>query len=93
MKASEHTAETLAQTIIEEIKTRPDLMACKSFSELHDHCDANCLGDQEAVWDHHVGTGEMSNEEHSERMERFSNIADPAQTIVDEWLAAKGKDA
>ncbi len=88
MNPAEHTADTLAQTIIADIIARPELMACASYSELHDHCDANCLGEQETLWEHHVGAGEMTNEEHTARMDRFSKIADPAQAIVHEWLTS-----
>lgn len=38
--------ETLAFSILQEIVTSPQLLACRTFSELHDHCDANMLGDE-----------------------------------------------
>jgi hypothetical protein len=38
-----------AKSMIGIIVTRPDLMACTTFAQLHDHCDANVLGDAEEV--------------------------------------------
>lgn len=49
MTKNTFTVESVAATIIEEIKSDKTLLACKSFVELHDHCDANCLGCQEAL--------------------------------------------
>ena len=39
------------KAFIEAIRTEPVLMACKSFPELHEHCDANTLGCQEELLD------------------------------------------
>ena len=44
----ERAART-AKSMIAAILPRPDLMACQTFSELHDHCDANILGDVEEM--------------------------------------------
>lgn len=51
-------AAEIAKTIIAEILAHPDLLAARTFSELHDHCDANCLGEQEAFLDSCGWTGE-----------------------------------
>src|SRR6185437_4904904 len=42
------TGAEIAATIATEITAHPDLLLACSFAELHDYCDANCLGDQEA---------------------------------------------
>jgi len=42
-------AARLAKAQIAAIMARPDLMACQNFCQLHDHCDANMLGDVEAL--------------------------------------------
>lgn len=44
----ERAART-AKSMIAAILPRADLMACQTFAELHDHCDANILGDVEAM--------------------------------------------
>jgi hypothetical protein len=44
----ERAART-AKSMIAVILARPDLNACWTFSQLHDHCDANILGDVEAM--------------------------------------------
>lgn len=49
MKRHNYTAEYVAETIIADIRKNPTLLACTHFSELHDHCDGNCLGCQEAL--------------------------------------------
>lgn len=51
MKNRNYTVEYVTDTIIADIRKDPTLLACKSFPELHDHCDANCLGCQEALVD------------------------------------------
>jgi hypothetical protein len=51
-------AAEIAKTIIAEILAHPDLLAARTFGELHDHCDANCLGEQEAFLDSCGWTGE-----------------------------------
>lgn len=69
----------LADSIIAEVIAMPDLAEApiKSFSHLHDFCDANCLGDSEA------GCERASN------MEAFTECLDAAQNIVDTWLRAR----
>jgi hypothetical protein len=37
----------LIRSIMNEISSHTDLIECKSFSELHDYCDANMLGESE----------------------------------------------
>jgi len=45
--------DALVASIHAEIDASPALSSCKSFSELHDHCDANCLGEQETFFETH----------------------------------------
>jgi hypothetical protein len=75
MKDLKHTAESIANSIIAEIKKDEVLMACKSFSELHDYCDANCLGCSEELLD------VMS-------LEEAIPILNAAQNEVNLWLLA-----
>lgn len=37
-------AHELAVSIIKEVMTDDELSSCSTFDELHDYCDANCLG-------------------------------------------------
>jgi hypothetical protein len=43
-------AAEIAKTIIAEILAHPDLLAARTFSELHDHCDATALGSKRRFW-------------------------------------------
>lgn len=84
----ERAART-AKSMIAIIAARPDLNACGSFDELHDHCDANILGDVEAMTaegeahrtaadDPEVGITGWANAVHN-----------GAVRIVNAWLSAK----
>ena len=44
-----NTVAYVTETILEDIKKDQNLLACKSFAELHVHCDANTLGYQEEL--------------------------------------------
>lgn len=70
------TAQEVADSIIADIQNRPELAACKTFSELHDHCDANVLGDSEALLD---------------KLPHEAAIAllNQAQEIVNKWLCGR----
>jgi hypothetical protein len=86
----------IAKTIIADILARPvratasgekaNLLMCNSFSELHDCCDANLLGDSEKLLDecgHTWGKDEAKDDEARGRAVDILNIA---QAIVDLWL-------
>ena len=75
MNNHDYTVEHITKTIVEEIKKDPVLLACKSFVELHEHCDANTLGRQEALFDE-LGT------------KRAIPILNDAQHEVSLWLVA-----
>jgi hypothetical protein len=81
-------AAEIAKTIIAEILTHPDLMAARTFSELHDLCDANCLGDQEAFLDSCGWTGEDEAKD-QEALNAFTDVLNGAQAIVDAWLGSR----
>lgn len=70
------TATELADTMIVEIKKRPDLRGCRSFSELHDHCDANVLGGSEALLEKFP-------------LETTVKLLNEAYTIVDDYLSTQ----
>lgn len=48
---TKYTPAFVAGTMLAEIVRYPRLAACRTFSELHDHCDANCLGCAEEMLD------------------------------------------
>jgi len=75
MENHNYTVEFVALSIIEDIQKDPTLLACKRFPELHDHCDANCLGCQEKMVDK-IG------------LHRALPILKDAQHEVDLWLVA-----
>lgn len=63
----------LAESIKEEIKIDPELMACTSFEELHEHCDANMLGDLPSCLN----------------TDKEFRLMNAAIGIVDQWLSTK----
>ena len=65
--------ESVAQTMIDEIAQSEALSSCQSFSELHDHCDANMLGCSEELYE------ELG-------LEESCDILNAAQEIVDHSL-------
>lgn len=88
---AEWNAQRFLALMIEDIKAdvraERKLMRCKSFSELHDVCDANCLGDlcddDHPIWKVHPN--------HPEGCGRFVNDVDVtalAQDAVDAWIKA-----
>ena len=76
-----HTAEQIAEAIKQEVMAGmvtgkfPELP--ESYSELHDYCDANMLGDE--LW----GEGDY------ELTDELIAILDNAHEIVDHWLKAR----
>lgn len=75
MENHNYTVEYVAISIIEEIQQDPVLLACKRFTELHDHCDGNTLGCQEKLFNE-IGP------------HRALPILNDAQHEVDLWLVA-----
>ena len=70
------TIKQLSDSIIQEIKKDSKLMTCKSFSELHDFCDANMLGCSAEV----LNSPDMGTSIHT---------LNEAQNLVDEWIKTK----
>lgn len=66
----EPTPENMAALILSIIATSDDLKGCRSFSELHAHCDANTLADLHLQW--------LSNptEERLDKANRTQDIVD-----------------
>jgi len=75
MKNNRTSVESVAASILEDIKKDPVLLACKSFVELHEHCDANTLGCQEELFEA-VG------------LQNALPILNDAQHEVNLWLVA-----
>jgi hypothetical protein len=87
------TPQQLAESIKTHIRQRvtegviPSTV--KSFAELHDYCDANVLGDTEALFEQIV-TESSSDKEHDRKLATLSAITDPAMEIVDAWIKVGG---
>ncbi|MCH8540850.1 MAG: hypothetical protein LAT58_08790 [Opitutales bacterium] len=75
MKKREYSTESIAASIIAEIKKDEALLACKNFAELHEHCDANTLGCQEELFE-------------TEKTEKALELLNAAQNEVNLWLVA-----
>ncbi len=71
----------IVRTIIDEIKKDIDLTDIKTFSDLHDVCDANVLGDSEAVLDNCSNTEDLNEE------------LNAIQNVVDHYIKAIHKIA
>ncbi|QNJ57049.1 hypothetical protein L3Y21_gp005 [Gordonia phage Rabbitrun] len=70
--------ELYTKALKEEIEGVDTLAACRSFSELHDHTDANMLADKERVL--------IEKHFHGEDV---MEIVGASQDLVDIWLANK----
>jgi hypothetical protein len=85
-------AAEVARTIIADILASGDqrVLNALSFSELHDYCDANLLGNQEEVLTECGWTGE-NDEIDGAALTRSAEILDRAQMIVDYWLKTRSR--
>jgi len=81
-------AAEIAKTIATEVVASPELIKAQTFAELHDHCDANCLGEQQAFLDSCGWTGNDDAKD-QEALNASTNVLNGAQTIVDYWLRAR----
>lgn len=70
------TAEEVAASIIAEIEEDKTLLACTSFGELHDYCDANMLGNSAELL-------------YMMSCNDAIDILDPAQDLVNEFLVKR----
>jgi hypothetical protein len=64
-------------SIKSEILADPVLAACTSFSQLHDYCDANVLGDIE--------------ERNFDTTEDMISFANEGMDIIDAWLKERAE--
>lgn len=89
------TAAALAESIKREIiattkliqipeRVKQGFLKAGSFSELHDYCDANMLGDGETVWT--AQTGLLDGPDADRSVQFNCDILNAAQTLVDTWL-------
>jgi len=77
----------IAKTIATKVVENPALHAAVCFAELHDHCDANCLGEQEAFLDSCGWTGNDDAKDEA-ALAASTEVLNNAQTFVDYWLRA-----
>jgi hypothetical protein len=72
----------LVEIIKDEIQDDPKIpKGCRTFSALHDYCDANCLGGMDEFPD--MDTDEKAQEAYWNEVQRF---LDAVQDAVDTWL-------
>ncbi len=81
-------AAEIGKTIATEIVSNPDLLAAPTFAELHDRCDANCLGEQEAFLSACGWTGKNDSKD-EEALNVSIDVLNGSQSIVDYWLRAR----
>lgn len=75
MNREELIAKT-AQDIKDAVLEDEDLIACTSFSQLHDHCDANCLG----------GCCDDDHPLNDLKWDEMVEVLNEVQSRVDAWL-------
>lgn len=68
---------TYVASMVWEIITDPVLAACTSFSQLHDYCDANVLGD--------IDSREFAN------TEEMIDFANKGMDAIDTWLKGRAQ--
>jgi hypothetical protein len=68
---------TYVASMVWEIITDPVLAACTSFSQLHDYCDANVLGD--------IDSREFTN------TEEMIDFANKGMDAIDAWLKERAE--
>lgn len=83
-------AERIKAEILEDVKNGIVPATVKSFSELHDYVDANCYGGTEALLDEMDKQAPDTDEGHSRAMSALVDICNPAQEIINDWIAAGG---
>lgn len=81
-------AAEIAKTIIADIVKEPALLGCRSLSELHDHVDANELGEQGAFLESLGWTGKDDVKD-AQALAASTDVLNCAQEIVDYWLRAR----
>jgi len=81
-------AAEIARTIIFEILRWPALLVARSFSELHNHCDANMLGAQPAFLIECGWTGQDDVKDGA-ALAASTDVLDLAQQIVGVWLETR----
>jgi hypothetical protein len=84
----ERAART-AKSMIAEIMPRPDLMACSTFCELHDHCDANVLGDVEAMTKEGEAHRTAADDPEVGITGWAHQVHEGAMRIVEAWMGAR----
>lgn len=86
----EQLAERMKAEIIEDVKNGVVPLTVKNFSELHNYVDANCYGGTEALLDEMDKHVPDTDEGHSSALSALCDICNPAQEIINDWIAAGG---
>lgn len=78
-------AEAIQQEVLECVRTGLIPPNVGSFTELHDYCDANCLGGTEELLDR---LGEKIG--HQEALDAMCDLMNAAMPLVDRWIRSGG---
>lgn len=85
----EELTEAIKQEVLQLMRAGAIPASARTFSELHDHCDANCLGGLcknemfDAIWTSFAPLGTPSG-----MPDGMVNLINSAQAAVDAWLAS-----
>lgn len=82
-------AERIKAEILKDIQLGHVPNTVRSFADLHDHVDANCYGDTEALFDHFVSES-ATDQEHQKKLDALMDVMNPAMDIVDKWIKEGG---
>jgi len=81
------TIESTIESIKREILADAELAACKTFAELHDHCDANVLGTSEELF------ASFARDEDDEITDEACDALNTVQDAIGAWLLNRWANA
>lgn len=81
-------AEAIQREVLESVRAGLIPPNVASFTELHDYCDANCLGGTEELLDR---LGEAIG--HQAALDEMCDLMNAAMPLVDRWIQSGGLDA
>jgi hypothetical protein len=90
MITPEEMAERIKKDILADMSAGVVPRSVKTFSQLHDHVDANCYGGSEALLDELDAAAPDTDEGHTAALNALVDLMNPAMEIINAWLAGGG---
>lgn len=82
----ESMVESMKADVLAMVQSGQVPATCKDFSELHDYCDANVIGQQEDMFEQETKDADGSDEMLESALDRVGVIVNPAQDSVNQWI-------